>query len=161
MGGSYEIIMINISVKQKGKIYLIDMLFLILVIIAFGSIFMVSFYGIANLIGQQEFLKSDVAFSIVQFVCVGMPLLGYFVPRNLYFKNGSIGCKILRVTIVNEQGGKPTKTQLLARGVLSCFIPIFDSIFAKSNVDNLSLTDMLTKTRQVKIDEYRNLNNDI
>ena len=56
--------------------------------------------------------------------------------------------KISKIKIVNEDGEKPSRKQLLLRGL---FFRLFwiDFFVSKKRLDNCSLTDIITKTRQV------------
>lgn len=138
----------NISVKKKTTTYFIDWIVIIALYGIGMSLFMVLWYFFCFVINKLEIINTDAVYNIIYYSCLVFSVLIYPLFKDLIFECGSIGCKLSKVKIINENGIKPTKKQLLLRGLLFHIFWI-DFFVAKRRLDNCSLTDIITKTRQV------------
>ena len=137
----------NISAKKKEKAYFIDWLSIIAIFIVSSSLLMLLWDFFCF-----EFINADIAYNIIFYGCLIFSVLIYPIFKDLIFDCGSIGCKILKIKIVDENGNKPTKKQLMLRGT---FFHLFwiDYFVSKKSTDYCSLADKITKTKQVYLSD--------
>lgn len=144
----------NITFSKRIKAYIIDWVFII--ILMSGLLCLIG--TILVIIG--ELLNNNLLnFDILYFVILVGSVYIYPIFKDLTFSCGSIGCKIMKIKIVDQESGlRPTKKQLILRGFFFMVYPI-DLIFVYKRLDNLSLSDIVTNTRVIY--QFENDNVDI
>ena len=142
----------NISTSEKIKAHLADWMFIIVLFCVTIPLIMLPLQFFCHITQRLDILDNEIFSDIVDYGTIVLTLVVYPMFKDLMFECGSVGCRIFKIKIVNDSGEKPTKRQLILRG---CFFHMIwiDIFVSMKRLDNRSLTDIITKTRQIKIQD--------
>lgn len=141
----------NVAVSKRIKAYIVDWLFIIILMI--GLLFIL---GTPLIIIMEISNSKYLNFDIMYFSFLIFSVYIYPIFKDLIFPCGSIGYKIAKIKIVDQKTGlRPTTKQLILRGLFFMLVPI-DIAFAAKRLDNLSLFDIATNTKVI----YQSENSD-
>ena len=134
----------NVSFGKRMKSCIIDLVFMIFLTAICVPIVGYVFLFISKLMGNELENK------LLELVCMFICWVIYPVFMELLTSHGSLGKKLSKIKIIDaETGEKPTKKKLILRGLIFAFLLIFDVIVCRFNMEHLSLSDMITRTRVV------------
>ena len=135
-------ILINAKISVRIKAFLWDILFC--------SIYMILAIFLSAIISEItlelfDFSLLDLPF-FIEIIYYSMHV--YFFFSDFLTRKGSIGKKIMKLKIVNEDGSKPRKRSFLLRGIGNMLM-IIDLIPCGNNIERRSISDRVSKTRVV------------
>ena len=140
--------MINCSAEKRLKAYFVDWIFVIITYIAIMTVMMISAY-LVNLVVKGNVLI-DVTYNIIYYTSLVLSIGIYPLFKDSLFKCGSIGCKLNKIEILNYDNTRPTKKQMIIRG-LFFHLFLIDYIFFKIDRKQISLSDRISKTKMMQI----------
>ena len=107
--------MVNCSAEKRLKAYFVDWIFVIITYIAIMTVMMISTY-LVNLVVKGNVLI-DVTYNIIYYTSLVLSIGIYPLFKDSLFKCGSIGCKLNKIEILNYDNTRPTKKQMIIRGI--------------------------------------------
>ena len=151
--------MSNVTLSKRIKAYVIDLLF----IFAFMVVLSFLLGAILSIIGKilnTNLFQLDIISNLFMFSILVISIYIYPIFKDLIFSCGSIGYKLTKTKIIDQKTGlRPTKKQLVLRGLFFAIFPI-DLVFTYKRLDNLSLADIATNTRVVAQSENGRITTD-
>ena len=143
----------NCGFKDRVKSYIFDFIFF--------SIFyhLVFLFGVGIII---EVFKIDIRntdsekVGIITYNVMIFSFKIYVLFKDFLFKNGSLAKKAMKVKVIDAQTGeRPSKKKLILRNIfyITPLTTVVNLAFCFKRLDNLSLGDLITKTRVVYIQD--------
>ena len=128
---------INAKSSIRAKAWYIDMAFFI----PFCFIELIVCFVVLSESFVDYLFESNLIFLIL--------IIPYIFINEFFTKNGSLGKKIMKIKIINEENYKrPNKLRLLLRGIGN-LLTALDILFCYRRIDRRSLGDVISKTRVI------------
>ena len=136
----------NCNCRDRLKLYAIDTIFCAI----FSTAFLMAFLVVSEIIiwlflnDSYRYTIGNIGLFLTEKIWIVYPFF-----KDLFFKNGSIAKKILKVKVIDSTTGeRPTIKKLILRNI---FFPVklIDLIVSCRRLDSLTLGDLITRTRVV------------
>ncbi len=145
----------NCSFKDRVKLFFIDYIsFLTFYYLVFFTIFLIIFTTFLEIFNLPFELDLETNVFVLIMDCISWPIYSLF--KDFLFKNGSFAKKVRKVKVIDAQTGeKPSKKKLILRNIfyITALTTGVNLVFCFKRLDNLSLGDLITKTRVVYIQD--------
>ena len=136
---------INTPYSIRKKALLLDLLFAIIFCVILCPIVLLILDVVEDIFKLDYILYEKIAF--LDRIIYGTAYSAYFTFKDFLTKNGSLGNKIMKIKVIDAQTGeKPKNNMLLLRGITSTLTSYFDVLCCLVRKDDLSITDILSKT---------------